>query len=654
MSSRGARRARTAGLLLAAAIAAPASAKDTPAWLDAARATPSPAPSATLHAHFLLHEHQVTCGVKGRNVIVDRGAVRILDRQATDMAKVTVDYDKTSARVRDLNAWLVMPDGRVVVFGDRDALDVVDADWGTLKTDSRQRRIAAEAVPGAVFGWEWTVEEEPLLADRSFVFGDWIPTAVERFQLDLPAGIEPKVLAFGDGVPAATRVGNSWVWERRDIPALPREPASASGSLWLDWFVASPHAGPGVAPLPGRAFASWAEVAHWLASLSDAGRPPSPGVAAAAARVDGTAAPLARARALGRSVQSVNYVSVSIGLARGEGYRPHPADDVLQTGFGDCKDKANLFCALSRAAGLRAWLVLASTQGRDHVRPEWPSPGQFNHCIAALEVPKGTGLGAVQEGTPLGSLLYFDPTDPYTPFGDLPENLQGSWGLLQDADKGALVQLPVAGERRSRWTFRALIDSTGGLTGTWSSELRGAAASSERAGWSEQATPMRAYLDRSLTDWLGGNRVEGFGVEDAPDSDAFRVRFEVRADRFGRRMGEKMLAFRTAPAVSPFAWESTDTARVTPVALTARARTDSVVFLLPSGWRVDDLPEPVTQERDFGSFTARWAVTGNVLTFTLVTRVKAMTLPPARYRELLAFADAVRRARRTQVVLVHS
>src|SRR5262249_7390383 len=190
----------------------------------------------------------------------------------------------------------------------------------------------------------------------------------------------PKVLAFGDGVPAPVHVGNTWRWERRDVPALPDEPASASGPSWRDWFVMSPHPGPAVPPMPGRTFADSADVARWLVGLARTGGAPAPSVASAAASVGGTAAPLARARALGRSVQSINYVSVSVGLARGEGYRPHPAADVLQAGFGDCKDKANLFCALARAAGLEAWLVSASTEGRDHVRPEWPSPGQFNHC----------------------------------------------------------------------------------------------------------------------------------------------------------------------------------------------------------------------------------------------------------------------------------
>jgi hypothetical protein len=353
-------------------------------------------------------------------------------------------------------------------------------------------------------------------------------------------------------------------------------------------------------------------------------------------------------------VQSINYVSVAVGLARGEGYRPHPAAEVLQSGFGDCKDKANLYCTLAHAAGLEAWLVCVSTLGRDHVRPEWPSPAQFNHCIAALRVPDGTGLDAALERTPFGALLFFDPTDPYTPFGSLPEQLQGSSGLIEDDARGTLLRLPAAetGRARSAWTFRARLDSTGALAGTWEARLRGGAASDERSAWAGGEPATRARFERTLTDWLGGSRVDGLRADDRPDSNAFGFRLGVRVERFGRRMGDRMLAFRTAPSATAFDWDSPDTSRDTPIALPARARVDSIVVQLPSGWRVDELPEPVHQERDFGAFSARWSATGETLVATLELRLEPQTLPPGRYRELLAFGDAVRRARRTQVVLV--
>src|SRR5256884_6020126 len=43
----------------------------------------------------------------------------------------------------------------------------------------------------------------------------------------------------------------------------------------------------------------------------------------------------------------------------------------------------------------------------------------------------------------LGRLLFFDPTDELTPFGQLNGALQANYGLLVGPDGGELVELPV-------------------------------------------------------------------------------------------------------------------------------------------------------------------------------------------------------------------
>src|SRR5439155_25127560 len=122
--------------------------------------------------------------------------------------------------------------------------------------------------------------------------------------------------------------------------------------------------------------------------------------------------PLAQARAIGAFVQSTNYVALNLGMGLGFGYRPRPASEVLASGYGDCKDKANLVKALLQAAGQRAWLVAVYAGDRYHVQKEWPTVCQFNHCIVALRAAQGAGLPAADPGSPLGPIVYFDPTDP--------------------------------------------------------------------------------------------------------------------------------------------------------------------------------------------------------------------------------------------------
>ena len=53
--------------------------------------------------------------------------------------------------------------------------------------------------------------------------------------------------------------------------------------------------------------------------------------------------------------RNVRYVSISLGVGR---YQPHSASDVLQNGYGDCKDKHTLLSAMLRAEGIQSYPVL--------------------------------------------------------------------------------------------------------------------------------------------------------------------------------------------------------------------------------------------------------------------------------------------------------
>ena len=95
-----------------------------------------------------------------------------------------------------------------------------------------------------------------------------------------------------------------------------------------------------------------------------------------------------------------------IADARAEGaFVPRAPDIVLDRSYGDCKDRASLVAALAGALGLRVDMVLAATE--PSAETAGVSVGLYNHVICAF------GEGA--------SRVYFDPTHPYLPYGDLPE-----------------------------------------------------------------------------------------------------------------------------------------------------------------------------------------------------------------------------------------
>src|SRR5262249_17395738 len=133
------------------------------------------------------------------------------------------------------------------------------------------------------------------------------------------------------------------------------------------------------------------------------------------------------------------------------------APEILRRLYGDCKDKTTLMRSLLRAANIGSHAVAIFSGDRDYVRPECVSPHQFNHMILAVQLAQADEFPAAARLDNLGPVLFFDPTDPVTAVGELPQDQQGSYGLLVSSDGGALVKLPTARPDRNRFQRTASI-----------------------------------------------------------------------------------------------------------------------------------------------------------------------------------------------------
>lgn len=180
-------------------------------------------------------------------------------------------------------------------------------------------------------------------------------------------------------------------WEARDLPVITAE------SDVPNWFSPYPW-------LQFSEYASWADVAAWAVPLYAIPDPLPPSVAEQALKLTKDAAgPEAKTLALLQFVQQeIRYLGLELGSGT---HRPTPPDEVLARRFGDCKDKALLFCTLMRAIGLDAYPALLNTSYRDHIAGWLPSPYAFDHVIACI--PRGEGFWWVdptlthQQGGPL-------------------------------------------------------------------------------------------------------------------------------------------------------------------------------------------------------------------------------------------------------------
>ncbi len=206
-------------------------------------------------------------------------------------------------------------------------------------------------------------------------------------------------------------------------------------------------------------FQSWEQLGDWYRSLEKDRREPTAEVKAkAASLVQGKTDDMAKVKALYDYVsRDFRYVSLSLGLSA---YQPHPASDVMNLGYGDCKDKNTLLAALLQAEGFQSTSVLINALRK--IDPDIPSPAQFDHVITRVPVD--------------GQEIWLDSTSGVVPFRMLAFSLRDKEALaIPPEGKPGLVRtpasLPFPAFDRSK--MDGFLNDTGKLTAHYSSTVRG-------------------------------------------------------------------------------------------------------------------------------------------------------------------------------------
>lgn len=133
-------------------------------------------------------------------------------------------------------------------------------------------------------------------------------------------------------------------------------------------------------------FKSWTDVANWGAGLFAGHSAQGDKYRALANRIRKTADSEGRDAAIAEAIDYAQKRIRYYGIELGENsHRPHAPDEVLQNGYGDCKDKALLLVSLLNEIGVDAWPILVSTRIRNGLSHRLPSPGVFNHVVVLVE-----------------------------------------------------------------------------------------------------------------------------------------------------------------------------------------------------------------------------------------------------------------------------
>lgn len=606
----------------------------TPDWLKQAAENQLPTYSDDPDAVVLLDERVTTVSAGGEVRTTYRKAYKIL-RPAGRTRGIVYVYFDNETQLTFLKGWSITAQNEQYEAKEKDAFETAAFSEG-LYQDTRYKLLQIPgAHPGSVIGYEYQQRQRPFVQQAIWSFQDKIPVRHARFTLEIPRAWRYHAYWRNHATLNPQQTGeNRWTWDLTDIEAIPLEPEMPP---WK-----SVAGGLGISFASGESLSSWDQIGRWYAQLTSGTSESTPSIRDKAREVvAGASDPMEKIRRLASYVQhAVRYVAIEIGIG---GYQPHAAQDVLASGYGDCKDKANPLKTMLREVGIDSYFILLNSD-RDYITSDFPSPLDFDHAILAIHPPDSAvtpDIFAAFRSEKLGKLLVFDPTDTSTPIGYLSPSLQANRGLLVTAAGGELVTLPLLPPSMNR-TLRIatlILDKDGTLKGTIQEVRSGSSATDLRQRMLNAPSNQRQRIvEDILTDLVDGAILTSATVSDLKElSPTFSLKYDFTVRAYAEHAGNLFL-FRSCALGRKGRTLLEGTPRKQPVEFSHTASEGDVVDIsFPTGYVLEEMPEAVEYEYPFATYKSEIRVAQHVLHYSRSYELKDVLVPVERMDDLKKF-----------------
>jgi transglutaminase-like putative cysteine protease len=594
------------------------------------------------HAVKRMEEMLVNVSNSGDVVITHRYAITVLDANGDKYARMVGWYDKLRD-IRSVKGTLYDAFGQQIKrLKQADVEDISGVDQGSLMTDNRIKRHAFyyNVYPHTI---EYEVETKQ---HYTFFLPRWIPQADEKYAVEdsrlvvnVPADFKLRYRSFnykGEPVITNDKGTRTYTWEAKNIAALPDE------RYCPEWYLRTTAVLLAPASFEFQQYKgsmnSWEEMSHFVYTLNK-GRDQLPDNIKQMVhqQTDGLSQE-EKIRKLYRYLQQhTRYISVQLGIG---GMQTFDANYVATNGYGDCKALSNYMCALLKEAGIQASMVLVQSGDENTTLVEDFPSNQFDHVIACVPGAKDTTwLECTSSDLPAGYLSGFTANRPvlilseaggklvHTPDYNIDQNLQLRTIAATVNDNGDM-----------------LLNANTHYTGLQQDDLQQKLHALSREKLME---------DLRRSSLLPSYDVNKYDYKEVADQiPAIDEQMELAAHNYASVSGKRMFIVPNLLNKSAVRPES-EAPRISDVWLRMSYRDiDTVMITVPAGYTPESVPQPVTLQSPFGTYSSRISMNGSVITYIRTISRKGGTYPASSYPDLETFYNAIYKADRARVVLV--
>ena len=588
---------------------------------------------------YLLDDGVIRFEADGRSSRTYRQVIQILNQDGAEAwGEQSFSYSSGSEKLTVNWIRVLKPTGEVISgqpAHEQESLAPVAFD-APVYSDQKVRRVTLSGVaPGTLVDWSYTVERVKPLVPGDYYTGWRVTTGLltrrSRLIVDVPASVKPRIQEENvhfQRLDVESHGRHVYTWATKDVQKLRGEPFAATpNTLSVHIDVGSPI--------------TWGELAHWYANLSAGRYALSPALESQLADHVKDARTLEDSlRAVHRWVsQDFRYVSLSLGIG---GYLPRLPTQVLDTRYGDCKDKATLFIALVRRMGIRANPVLLSASGG--ADSTLPTVQQFDHMIAAVDRPEK-----------LGGRIYLDLTSDLTPYGELPPAEEGSFALVVHDDgtyEGVTLPETQPSANRAETRIVGELNADGNFAGHYTELKTGGLQYSLRRAYArvfskDELSRLTQALANGVFSGASGDSLTLFDGRDLQAKPLVSLAVHdalVLSSGGGTRIFTLPTALPNFESLGLASQLERRKPRRYPIDISEVIGPIETVselrMTLPAGWKAE-LPSNVTEASEFGTYSAQYAQDGRDLRVTRRMTGARGTAPPDSIDALITWLRAI-------------
>ena len=549
----------------------------------------------------------------------------------------------SSVEVIKIKARTIYPDGEEFLLDEKDIRERSLLSEYVLYSDAQIKEFYFPRMhTNCVLEYEYQLRFSSLLYWGDWFFEAHLPTLFSKYTVITPKYFDFKVKVLNDKIAPKIdfRKGKKiFTWESANKRALKKEPFMPPAADTASRLVFSPlQFRFGDTTYSSR---NWDDIASWYWQISQPSFIPSQKVQLLASELTAVLGSREeKIKAIFEHIQErIRYISVAVGTGA---FKPHQCADVLEYGYGDCKDMTSLLIALLKAANVEAFPALLSTKGHRSVLNDMPKVKQFDHVVVAVPSEEG--------------YAWLDAACRNCGFGQLPFEDQGATALVMKPTGGELTITPETGEHENftHTIWEIKLNSNGSASGNVIIQAGGQEDLSFRASLTElRPQRRRKALSGFLASWLVDPYLLDYEFKNFEEKDSsVLIQASFMSGRFG---AEEQSTFYLPVNLNTQSYLNLmfpHQQRDFPVIFDFKfVNTDELTLQIPEGFEIDYLPGAVRLDESFGLFESTYSSEDNRIKYTRVFVRRELYVSADRYPELKEFYDNAAEADNQRIIL---